>query len=63
MPFQYFGGRYKKDSKNFQRNNPLYAADPVVANMDLNELKKFIIGTRKKMEKAAQDLILWKRLS
>ena len=32
------------------------AADPVVANMDLNELKKFGTETRKKMEKAAQDL-------
>ena len=47
----------KKDSKNYQnRNIPSIAADPVVANMDLNELKKFGIETRKKMEKAAQDL-------
>ena len=47
----------KKDSKNYQnRNIPSIAADPVVANMNLNELKKFGIETRKKMEKAAQDL-------
>ena len=47
----------KKDSKNYQnRNIPSIAADPVVANMDLNELKKFGIETRRKMEKAAQDL-------
>ena len=47
----------KKDSKNYQNNNiPSIAADPVVAYMDLNQLKKFGLETRKKMEKAAQDL-------
>ena len=47
----------KKEFKNYQNNNtPSIAADPVVAYMDLSELKKFGLETRKKMEKAAQDL-------
>jgi excinuclease ABC subunit B len=32
------------------------AADPVVALMDLSQLKKMALETRKKMEKAARDL-------
>ena len=47
----------KKDSKNYQNSTiPSISSDPVVAYMDLNELKKFGLETRKKMEKAAQDL-------
>jgi excinuclease ABC subunit B len=47
----------KKEPKSYQNDivSPL-AADPVVAYMDLNQLKKFSLETRKKMEKAAQDL-------
>ena len=47
----------KKGPKSYQNDivSPL-AADPVVAYMDLNQLKKFGLETRKKMEKAAQDL-------
>ena len=47
----------KKDSKNYQNSTiPSISSDPVVAYMDLNELKKFGLEIRKKMEKAAQDL-------
>ena len=47
----------KKGPKSYQNDivSPL-AADPVVAYMDLNQLKKFGLETRKKMEQAAQDL-------
>jgi len=47
----------KKGPKSYQNDIvSSLAADPVVAYMDLNQLKKFGLETRKKMEKAAQDL-------
>ena len=47
----------KKGPKSYQNDiESSLLADPVVAYMDLNQLKKFGLETRKKMEKAAQDL-------
>jgi excinuclease ABC subunit B len=47
----------KKEPKNYQ-NSTMFSvtADPVLAQMDLNALKRFGLETRKKMEKAAHDL-------
>ena len=47
----------KKEPKNYQ-NSTMFSVtvDPVLAQMDLNALKRFGLETRKKMEKAAHDL-------
>ncbi len=47
----------RKEPKNYQ-NSTMFSvtADPVLAQMDLNALKRFGLETRKKMEKAAHDL-------
>ncbi len=48
----------KKDHKNYyvEQDKPNVAADPVVAYMDQEGIKKLITKTRKAMEKAAKDL-------
>ena len=47
----------KKGSRKYYiEEEQSVAADPVVAYMDHNQLKKLVDETRKKMEKAARDL-------